>query len=85
MTLVTFLIFLYSLTKNLPNQTIPIQSKGISALGLDRELGFSRGHQECQGHRPHDDDPPPPLKAHCAKIKIQISQLWDLIETGDFR
>ena len=27
--------------------------KGISALGLDRDLGFSRGHQ---GHRPHDDD-----------------------------
>ena len=25
----------------------------ISALGLDRDLGFSRGHQ---GHRPHDDD-----------------------------
>ena len=28
--------------------------KGISALGLDRDLGFSRGHQ---GHRPHDDEP----------------------------
>ena len=27
--------------------------KGISALGLDRDLGFSRGHQ---GHQPHDDD-----------------------------
>ena len=26
---------------------------GISALGLDRDLEFSRGHQ---GHRPHDDD-----------------------------
>ena len=25
----------------------------ISALGLDTDLGFSRGHQ---GHRPHDDD-----------------------------
>ena len=25
--------------------------KGISALGLDRDLWFSRGHQ---GHRPHD-------------------------------
>ena len=25
----------------------------ISALGLDRDLGFSRGHQ---GHRPSDDD-----------------------------
>ena len=30
--------------------------KGISALGLDRDLGFSQGHQGCQGHRPHDDD-----------------------------
>ena len=24
--------------------------KGISALGLDRDLGFSRGHQGHQGH-----------------------------------
>ena len=24
-------------------------------------------------------------KAHCAKTKIQISQLWDLIETWGFR
>ena len=30
--------------------------KGISALGLDRDMGFSRGHQGCQGHRLHDDD-----------------------------
>ena len=30
--------------------------KGISALGLDRDMGFSRGYQGCQGHRPHDDD-----------------------------
>ena len=30
--------------------------KGISALGLDRYLGLSRGHQECQGHRPYDVD-----------------------------
>ena len=28
----------------------------ISALGLDRDMGFSRGHQGCQGFRPHDDD-----------------------------
>ena len=28
----------------------------FSALVLDRDLGFSRGHQRCQGHRPHDDD-----------------------------
>ena len=27
--------------------------KGISALGQDRDLGFSQG---LQGHRPHDDD-----------------------------
>ena len=27
--------------------------KGISALGLDGDLGFSRGHQ---GQRPPDDD-----------------------------
>ena len=26
---------------------------GISALGIDRDLEFSRGHQ---GHQPHDDD-----------------------------
>ena len=25
-------------------------------MGLDRDLGFSRGHQGRQGHRPHDDD-----------------------------
>ena len=30
--------------------------KDISAQGLDRDLGFLRGHQGCQGHRPHDDD-----------------------------
>ena len=30
--------------------------KGISALGLDRDLGVSRGHQGHQRHRPHDDD-----------------------------
>ena len=28
----------------------------FSALGLNRDLGFSRGHQGRQGHRPHDDD-----------------------------
>ena len=30
--------------------------KGISALGLDRDMGFSGGHQGHQGHKPHDDD-----------------------------
>ena len=40
----------------IPNHTKPNQTKGISALGLDRDLGFSRGHQGCPGHRPHDDD-----------------------------
>ena len=27
--------------------------KGISALGLDKDLGFSQGHQ---GHPPHEDN-----------------------------
>ena len=30
--------------------------KSISALGLHRDMGFLRGHQERQGHRPNDDD-----------------------------
>ena len=30
--------------------------KDISALGLDRDLGFSRGYQGHQGHKPPDDD-----------------------------
>ena len=30
--------------------------KDISALGLDRDLGFLQGHQAYQGHLPHDDD-----------------------------
>ena len=30
--------------------------KGISALGLDRDMGFFRGHQGRQEHLPHDDD-----------------------------
>ena len=30
--------------------------KGISALGLDKDLGFSRGHQGHQEHQPHDGD-----------------------------
>ena len=30
--------------------------KGISALGLDGDLEFSRGHQRQQGHQPHGDD-----------------------------
>ena len=25
-------------------------------MGLDRDLGFSRGQKGYQGHRPHDDD-----------------------------
>ena len=67
-----------------PESTLCKNKNSIfSALGLDRDLGFSRGHQGRQGHRPHDDDDPP-LKAHCAKTKIQISQLWDLIETWGF-
>ena len=31
-------------------------NSNFSALELDRDLGFSRGHQGHQGHRPHDDD-----------------------------
>ena len=30
--------------------------KGISVLGLDRDMGFWRGHQGRQRHRPYDDD-----------------------------
>ena len=30
--------------------------KDISALGLDRDMEFSWGHQGRQGHRLHDDD-----------------------------
>ena len=30
--------------------------KSISALRLDRDLGFSRGHQGLQEHWPYDDD-----------------------------
>ena len=30
--------------------------KGISALGLDKDLGFLRGHQGHQEHQPHDGD-----------------------------
>ena len=36
---------------------------------------FLRGGTEC----------PPPPKAHCATTKIEISQLFGLIETWDFR
>ena len=31
-------------------------NSNFSALELDRDLGFSRGHQGHQGHQPHDDD-----------------------------
>ena len=30
--------------------------KSISALGLDRDLGFSLGHKGYQGHQSHDGD-----------------------------
>ena len=33
-----------------------INDKSILALGLDRDMGFLRGHQGRQGHQPHDDD-----------------------------
>ena len=35
------------------NDKINNNDKGISALGLDSDMGFSRGHQ---WHQPHDDD-----------------------------
>ena len=38
------------------NNKDDINDKGISALGLDRDLGFSGGHQGCQRHLPHDND-----------------------------
>ena len=31
-------------------------NSNFSALELDRDMGFSRGHQIRQGHQPHDDD-----------------------------
>ena len=31
-------------------------NSNFSALELDRDMGFSRGHQGHQGHQPHDDD-----------------------------
>ena len=41
--------------------------KDISALGLDRDLGFSRGHQGHQGRRPPDNNKyvrgPKPLRS----------------------
>ena len=34
------------------HQIEPNQTKGISALGVERDLGFSRGHQgHCRGRR----------------------------------
>ena len=30
--------------------------KDISAVGLDKDLGFSRGHQRPQGHQPPPDN-----------------------------
>ena len=42
--------------KNDDNNKDDNNNKGISALGLDRDLVFSRGYQGHQGHWPHDDD-----------------------------
>merc|ERR1712030_128919 len=41
-----------------PPQTTLCKNKSsiFSALGNDRDLGFSRGHQGRQGHRPRDDE-----------------------------
>merc|ERR1712105_456601 len=38
---------------SLPPKCRKKSNSNFSALELDRDLGFSRGHQ---GHRPHDDD-----------------------------
>ena len=67
--------------------------KGISALGLDRDMGFLRGHQGCEPPlsvtTPHIYNPPqtpPKSPPNPPKyINQQISQLWDMIETWGFR
>ena len=59
-------------------------NSNFSALGLDRDLGFSRGPPPGSPRRSQVVATPPP-RAHCAKTKIQISQHWDLIETWGFR
>ena len=38
------------------NTHLSTSNSNISALGRDRDMGFLRGHQGRQGHRPHDDD-----------------------------
>ena len=42
--------------KNADNNKNDNNDKGISALELDRDLGFSRGHQGHQGNWPHADE-----------------------------
>ena len=44
--------------------------KSISALGLDRDLGFSRGHQV---HHPPDDD----NEERRTTTMARVCQLWD--------
>ena len=54
--------------------------KGISVLGLHRELGFSRvPHTQSPftSYSPFRDPLPLPQKVHCATTKIEISQPWD--------
>ena len=38
------------------NNKVENNDKGISAPGLDSDIGFSPGHQGLQDHQPHDDD-----------------------------
>ena len=38
------------------NDKANTHNKVISALELDRDVGFSPGHQANQGYQPHDDD-----------------------------
>ena len=46
-----------SVRPSVGGKNFPKNSKSIfSTLGLDRDLGFSRGYQGSQGHWPHDDD-----------------------------
>ena len=54
--------------------------KGISALRLDRDLGFSQGHQGYQGHRSHDDDERRMTmrwRTTITTMMTRVSKLWD--------
>ena len=68
-------------TPPLPESTLCNKNWNFSALGLHRDLEFlrvSQAHSFFSSYHPTQ-------KAHCAITKIHISQLWDFIETWDFR